>query len=87
MHRHLKNECPLNKEAKSYKMKKKILLETWCDCDSSLSNDESMIEAKTNFCLMAKDDKVCNIDDLDTLQHEYDCLFINLKNSCLSTKN
>ena len=28
---------------------------------------------------MAKDDKVCNNDDLDTLQHEYDCLFINFE--------
>ena len=54
MPRHLKNECPLNKKAKSYKMKKKILLETWCDCDSSLSNDESMIEARVNFFFMEK---------------------------------
>ena len=84
---HLKNECPLNKKIKKYKMKKKILVKTWSHCESSSSNDESMIEARANFCLMAKDDKVCNIDDLDTLQHEYDCLFINLKNSCLSTKN
>ena len=41
-----------------------------------------MIEAKANFCLMVKDDKVCNIDDfddLDTLQHEYDCLFIDFE--------
>ena len=48
-------------------MKKKILVETWSDRESSSSNDESMIEAKANFCLMEKDDKVCNIDDLDTL--------------------
>ena len=60
-------------------MKKKILIETWSDCESSSSNDESMIEARTNFCLMKKDDKVCNIDDLDTLQHEYDCLFIDFE--------
>ena len=26
---HLKNDCPLNKEAKKYKMKKRILVETW----------------------------------------------------------
>ena len=74
-------------------MKKKILVEAWSDCESSSSDDESMIETRANFCLMAKDDKVCNIDDLDTLQHEYDCLYIHfeklmskckeLKNSCL----
>ena len=76
---HLKNECPLNKKIKKYKMKKKILVETWFNCESSLSNDESMIKARAKFCLRAKYDKVCNIDDLDTLQHEYDCLFIYLE--------
>ena len=78
----LKNEYPLNKKAKRYKMKKKILVETWSDCDSSSSDDESMIEAKANFYLMEKDDKVCNndnFDDLNTLQHEYDCLFIDFE--------
>ena len=64
---HLKNKCPLNKKIKKYKMKKKILVEAWSDCESSSSNDESMIEARANFCLMAKDDKVCNIDDFDDL--------------------
>ena len=79
---HLKNECPLNKKIKKYKMKKKILVNAWSDFESSSSNDESMIEARANFCLMEKDDKVCNIDDLDdldTLQHEYDCLFIDFE--------
>ena len=28
---HLKNDCPLNKDAKKYKMKKKILVETWSE--------------------------------------------------------
>ena len=28
---HLKNDCLLNKEAKKYKMKKKILVETWSE--------------------------------------------------------
>ena len=77
---HLKNECPLNIEINKYKMKNKILVETWSDYDSSSSGDESMIKAKANFCLMAKDDKVSNNDDfndLDTLQDEYDCLFID----------
>ena len=82
MPRHLKNECPLNKKIKKYKMKKKIMVETWSDCESSSFSDQSMIEPRANFCFMAKDDKVCNIDDfddLDTLQHEYDCLFINFE--------
>ena len=37
-----------------------------------------MIETRANFYLMAKKEKVCsyNFDDLDTLQYEYDCLFI-----------
>ena len=79
---HLKNECPLNKKIKKYKMKKKILVETWFDCESSSFIDEWMIEAKANFCLtclMEKDDKVCNIDDFDTLQYEYDYLFIDFE--------
>ena len=28
---HLKIDCPLNKKAKKYKMKKKILVETWSE--------------------------------------------------------
>ena len=28
---HLKNDCLLNKEAKKYKMRKKILVETWSE--------------------------------------------------------
>ena len=76
---HLKNECPSHNETKKDKMKKKILVETWSDSDPSSSNDESIIEERANFCLMEKEDMVCN-DDYDTLQHEYDCLLI-LKNS------
>ena len=63
-------------------MKNKILVETWSNCDSSSSDDELMIEARANFCFMAKKDKVCNNDDfdnLDTLQNEYDCLFIDFE--------
>ena len=59
---HLKNDCPLNKKAKKYKMKKKILLKLGPNCDSSSSDDESIIEARANFCLMAKEEKVCNND-------------------------
>ena len=75
---HLKSECPLNKEAKRYKMKRKTWWKTWSDYDSSSSNDESMIEVKVNFFLMVKEEKVCNndFDDLDMLQHKYDCLFL-----------
>ena len=61
-------------------MKKKILVETWSDWDSFSSNNESMIEARVNFFLMVKEDKVCNnddFDDYDTLQHKYVCLFID----------
>ena len=87
---HLKNECPLNKEAKRYKMKKKILVETWSNCDSSSSDDELMIEARENFYLKGKIDKVCNnddFDDLDTLQHKYDCLFIEFEKLMSKCKN
>ena len=75
---HLKNECLLNKESKKHKMKKKILVETCSDCYSSSSDDKSIIEVRANFYLMAKEKKVCNndFDDLNILQHEYDCLFI-----------
>ena len=75
---HLKNNCPLNKEAKKYKRNKKILFETWSDCYSFSSDDESMIETRANFCLMEKEEEVCNndFDDLDILQHEYEYLFI-----------
>ena len=51
MPEHLKIECPLNKKIKKYKMKKKILVEAWSDCESSSSNDESMIEARLIFYL------------------------------------
>ena len=64
---HLKNECRLNKKIKKYKMKKKILVETWFDCDSSLSDDDSMFEVRANFYHMAKEDKVCNNDHINTL--------------------
>ena len=63
-------------------MKKKVLVETWFDCDSSSSDDELMIEARSNFCFMEKEEKVCNNDDFDnlnTLQNEYDCLFIDFE--------
>ena len=50
----LKNECLLNKKIKKYKMKKKILIEAWSNCESFSSNDESMIEAKANFSLWKK---------------------------------
>ena len=59
-------------------MQKKILLKLGPNYYSSLSDDESMIEARANFYLMAKEEKVYNndFDDLDILQHEDDCLFI-----------
>ena len=38
---------------------------------------------------MAKEEKVCNydFDVLDTLQHEYDCLFIDFEKLMLKYKN
>ena len=63
-------------------MKKKILVETWSVCDPSLSDDESIIDARANFFHMEKEDKVCNdddFDDYDILQHEFDCLFIDFE--------
>ena len=35
--------------------------------------------SKSKLLAYGKDDKVCNIDDLDILQHEYDCLFIDFE--------
>ena len=87
--RHLKNECPLNKKAKRYKMKKKILVETWFDYDSSLSDNESMNKARANFCLREKYDKVCNkddFDDLDTFNMSMITYLMIFKNLCLSAK-
>ena len=46
-----------------------------------------MIEERANFCLMEKDGKVCNNDDLDILQHEYDCLFIDFEKLMFKCKN
>ena len=62
-------------------MKNKILVETWSDCDSSSSDDESTIESKQMFVLWKKKEKVCNndFDDLGILQHEYDVLFIDFE--------
>ena len=89
MPRHLKNEYPLNKEAKRYKMKMKILVETCFNYDSSSSDNESMNEARTNFCLREKYDKVCNkddFDDLDTFNMSMITYLLILKNLCLSAK-
>ena len=48
-----------------------------------------MIETRANFYLMAKKEKVCsyNFDDLDTLQYEYDCLFIDFEKLMLKYKD
>ena len=48
-----------------------------------------MIEVRANFCLMENEEKVCNndFDDLDILQHEYDCLFIDFDKLMLKCKD
>ena len=73
----MRSECPMNKDGKKNKRKKKAMVATWSDNDPSLSDGEPKMEVKANLCLMAKDDKVCldELDDFDTLQNEYECLF------------
>ena len=65
----MKFECPLNKEARKDKKKKKAMVATWSDSDPSSFDKESKIEAKANLCLMVTDDEVCNdeLDDHDNL--------------------
>ena len=86
---HMRNECPLNKKAK--KKKKKIKVETWSNSDSSSSDGVSEVETAINLCLMKNDDEVCDdkLDDYDTLQNEYECLFNDfekLKHRCKNFK-
>ena len=73
----MRSECPMNKEGKKDKKKKKAMMVTWSDSNLSSSDSESKMEIKANFCLMEKDDEVCldELDDIDTLQNEYECLF------------
>ena len=74
---HLRSECPLNKEGKKDKDKKKknAMVAIWSDSDPSLSENESKMDIKENLCLMAiNDDEVCidDFDDFDKLQNEYE---------------
>ena len=57
-------------------MKKKAMIATWSDSDSSSSDEESEIRAKANLCLMAIDNEICNdeLDDFDDIQNEYEGL-------------
>ena len=73
----MRSKCPLNKQAKKDKKKKKAMVDTWSDSDSSTSNGELKLEVKANLCLMANGDEVYadQLDDYDTLQNEYECLF------------
>ena len=59
---HIRTECPLNKEAKKEKKKKKAMVATWSDSNVSFSDEESEINIKANLYLMAKEDKVCDDD-------------------------
>ena len=77
--RHLRSECPMNKESKKDKdkKKKKAMMATWSDSDPSSPKSESDMKIKANPCLMAIEDKVCidDLDEFDKLQNEYECLF------------
>ena len=70
----------MNKKSKKDKdnnKKKKVMMATWSDNNPFSSDNEPKMEIKANLCLMAKDNKVSldDIDDFDTLQNEYECLF------------
>ena len=69
----------MNKEGKkdNDKKKKKAMMATWFNSDSSSFESESNMEIKANLCLMAIEDEVCidNLDDFDKLQNEYECIF------------
>ena len=72
------SECPLNKEGKKDKdKKKKTMMATWSDNDPFSFESKPEMEIKDNLCLMTKDDEVCldDLDDFDALQNEYECLF------------
>ena len=56
--RHVRAECPMNKEARKDKKKKKAMVVTWSDSDPSSSDGEPKMEIKANLYLMAKDDEV-----------------------------
>ena len=52
--RHMRSECPLIKEAKKDKKKrrKKAMVAIWFDSDPFSSNGEPDVEVKVNLCLM-----------------------------------
>ena len=79
--KHMRLECPINKEGKKDKKKKKDMVATWSDSDPSSSDGEQKMKIKANLFLIAKDDEVClnELDDFDTLQNEYECLFNDFK--------
>ena len=77
--RHVRSECPMNKESKKDKdkKKKKAMMVTWFDSDPFSFGSEQEMEIKANLCLMAIKDEVCidDFDEFDKLQNEYECLF------------
>ena len=78
----MRSECPMNKEGKKEKKKKRAMVATRSNSDLSSSNGESEMEVKANLCLVAIDDEVCldELDDFDNLQNEYKCLFKDFEN-------
>ena len=71
----MRSECPMNKDGKKDKNKKKSMVATWSN------NDIFSFDGVSKICLMAKDDEVCldEHDDFDTLQNEHECLFNDLE--------
>ena len=71
----------MNKKGKKDK-KKKAIVATWFDSDPSSSDGEPKMEIKANLLFLDKDDEVCldELDDFDTLQNEYECLFNDFEN-------
>ena len=55
----MRSECPMKKEGKKDKEKKKIMVATWSDSDPSSSKSKLEKDIKANLCLMAIDNEVC----------------------------
>ncbi|GAV91095.1 zf-CCHC domain-containing protein/UBN2 domain-containing protein [Cephalotus follicularis] len=91
---HFKNECPNLKKKEQFKKrneyvkKKKAIVATWSDSDSSISEEESDEEV-ANIAFMAIEDE--EEDEVkfsfDELQDAYENLFLEYKDMCLKNKS